>query len=216
MMRHLRTALAMGLIFITPTITATSASAQEVKITPEMAAKSLILNGKQMVIERNQNTGNRLDNEFTKTSRPCPPFCIHPISAGPGVDTVGEIEVIDFLEKSVSRGAGLLIDSRMPEWYRKGTIPGSVNVPFATLEPTNPYRDEILKALGANKRGKSWDFSGVKELMLFCNGPWCDQSPRAIRNLTKVGYPPEKIKYYRGGMQLWLLLGLTVHAPSAG
>ncbi|MDU8929396.1 rhodanese-like domain-containing protein [Alisedimentitalea sp. MJ-SS2] len=182
-------------------------------ITPDMASHSINLNGERVVIERIQDTSHRLSNDFTKTSRPCPPFCIHPISAAPGVDTIGEIEVMEFLENTVATGQGLLIDSRVPSWYQKGTIPGAVNVPFSTLEASNPYRDEILKALGARQTTTGWDFSNALDLAMFCNGPWCDQSPRAIRNLTQAGYPAEKIKYYRGGMQLWLLLGLTVRHP---
>lgn len=209
MLRRLRLATLALLTLAMP------ATAQDVKITPDTASRSIVLNGQELVIERIQDTSHRIAPDFAKTSRPCPPFCIHPISAAPGVETVGEIEVMDFLENSVARGQGLLIDSRVPAWYQKGTIPGAVNVPFSTLEATNPYRDEILKALGARPLGNGWDFSKALELTMFCNGPWCDQSPRAIRNLTGAGYPAEKIKYYRGGMQLWMLLGLTVRHPTS-
>jgi rhodanese-related sulfurtransferase len=188
---------------------------EEVNITPEVAATTIEINGEVIRIGRIQDTGHRLEGEFTKTSRPCPPFCISPMETAPGVETVGEIEVIAFLENEVAGGQGLLIDSRVPDWFAKGTIPGAVNVPFATLEPTNPYRDEILKALGATQVGGAWDFSGAMALTLFCNGPWCDQSPRAIRSLLSAGYPAEKIRYYRGGMQLWLLLGLTTKSPAS-
>ena len=191
------------------------ATAQEVKITPDVASATIQINGEIIQIGRIQDTGNRLEGEFTKTSRPCPPFCISPMAAAPGVATVGEVEVISFLENEVAGGEGLLIDSRVPDWFAKGTIPGAVNVPFATLEPTNPYRDEILKALGATQAGGAWDYSGAMKLTLFCNGPWCDQSPRAIRSLLSAGYPAEKIRYYRGGMQLWLLLGLTTKSPAS-
>jgi rhodanese-related sulfurtransferase len=209
MLHKMRRAFAVGLCLL-----AAPALAQDVKITPDAAYRSIWVNGENIVIERIQDTSHRLETEFTKTSRPCPPFCIHPISAGKGVTTVGEIEVLDFLETKVSKGSGLLIDSRLPEWFAKGTIPGAVNVPFSTLEPENPYRDQILEALGARRLGSRWDFSDALDLLMFCNGPWCDQSPRAIRNLTDAGYPPEKIQYYRGGMQLWLLLGLTVKVPA--
>ena len=187
--------------------------AEDVRITADIAAKQIVVNGQTINIGRIQDKANMLTGEFTKTSRACPPFCIHPISAGAGVETLGEIELLAFLENNVAQGTGLLIDSRVPEWFAKGTIPGAVNVPFTTLEPTNPYRDEILKALGGVKTASGWDFSAALDLAMFCNGPWCDQSPRAIRNLTEAGYPPEKLRYYRGGMQLWLLLGLSVQTP---
>ncbi|MDQ7069990.1 MAG: rhodanese-like domain-containing protein [Rhodobacterales bacterium] len=186
-------------------------SAQNVRITSEMLSQEMTLNNEKVVIERIQDTGNLLQGDFTKTSRPCPPFCIHPISAAPGVRTVGELEVIDFLKAEVAEGKGLLIDARLPVMFEKGSIPGAVNIPFSTLNPDNPFRDEILLALGARPAGGDWDYSNAMKLSLFCNGPWCDQSSRAIRYLTAAGYPSEKLSYYRGGMQLWMLLGLTVN-----
>ena len=194
-------------------ILAGAASAQDVRITPDMPRAEFTIRGEQVVIERIQDLDNTITGGFAKTSRQCPPFCIHAMSAGPGVETVGELELIAFLADHVEPGTGLLIDSRLPEFYVQGTIPGSVNLPFSTMEATNPYRDEILSALGGQKSGDTWDFSGAMELLAFCNGPWCDQSPRMIRNMLEVGYPAEKLRYYRGGMQMWLLLGLSVNVP---
>lgn len=212
-MRSLRHAIFASAIL---TCFAAPALAQEVRITPEDSTRTIALpNGRTLTIQRDQDQAAQLTGEFTKTSRACPPFCVQPASAAPGVETMGELEVMDFLEHKVATGQGLLIDSRLPEWYAKGTIPGAVNVPFTTLEASNPYRDEILKALGARQNGGAWDFSGAMELALFCNGPWCSQSPHAIQALTQAGYPPEKLHYYRGGMQLWLLLGLTVDKPTS-
>ena len=59
------------------------------------------------------------------------------------------------------------------------------------------------------------DFTNAINLALFCNGPWCDQSPRAIKGLINAGYPPEKIQYYRGGMQAWKSFGLTTVLPTS-
>ena len=44
---------------------------------------------------------------------------------------------------------------------------------------------------------------------MFCNGMWCGQSPNNIRTLLRFGYPADKIKWYRGGMQNWSNLGFT-------
>ncbi len=195
-------------------ILVSAAWADEVRLTPEDATRSVTIAGETLTIARNQDPNHVIDPEFARTSRPCPPFCIQPISVSAGVETLGELELISFLEDYVAPGRGLLIDSRVPAWFAKGTIPGAVNVPFNTLDPENPYRDEILKALGARGSGSGWDFSDALHLLMFCNGPWCEQSPTAIRNLVAVGYPPEKLHYYRGGMQNWLLLGLTVKNPN--
>ena len=186
------------------------ASARDVNITQDMEVAEVNINGNQVVIERIQDKNNRLDNDFAKTSRKCPPFCIHPMKAAENVETVGELELINFLREDVAAGRGLLVDARIPAWYEKGAIPGAVNIPFTLLSADdNPYLEDILTALGAVNRGGIWYFAKAKNLMLYCNGPWCDQSPRAIKGLLKAGYPAEKLFYYRGGMQNWQLLGLT-------
>jgi len=33
--------------------------------------------------------------------------------------------------------------------------------------------------------------------------------------LLKIGYPAKKMRYYRGGMQDWMILGLTVVVPGS-
>ncbi len=193
-------------------------------------------NGQVIKIQRIQDTKHTISGFFARTSHPCPPHCIEPIQIDPRVKTVGEKELFDFLENDVVIGTGALIDARIPAWNEKGTIPGSINIPFTVFKlPTSDRK--LLKALhqlGVRKRGKvgtvtrslekigllsgsqktdDWDFSQAKKLVLFCNGPWCGQSPRAIRALLKLGYPPEKLAYYRGGMQMWQLYGLTTIVP---
>lgn len=193
----------------------TGAAAQSVKITEEMAEARFAIGAQSFAISRIQDSNHAVSGEYAKTSRDCPPFCIQPMSAGDGVETVGELEVISFLQNQVSNGTGLLIDARVPDWYAKGTIPGAVNVPFSTLGPESGYQSQILQALGASESGGGLDFSNALELTIFCNGPWCGQSHHAIAALTEAGYPPEKIKYYRGGVQNWLLLGLTIDMPQS-
>ncbi|HHC73687.1 MAG TPA: rhodanese-like domain-containing protein [Thiothrix sp.] len=166
-------------------------------------------------MERIQDQKHKITNSFAKTSRVCPPFCVHPIELGDNVKTVGEIEVLKFLDNQVKNNKGLLVDARMPQWHEKGTIPGSVNIPFTILAKgiDNPHTQKILKLLGAKEKEGKWEFKDTRELILYCNGMWCGQSPLAIKNLTKIGYPPEKLMWYRGGMQAWQLLGLTTVSP---
>ena len=192
--------------------------------------------GRSVKVERVQDPSYELRGYFSKTSRKCPPFCIGRMSVDPRVDTVGEIEVFDFMENQLRDDKGVIIDARTPSWHAKGTIPGSVNIPFTVLSKSadDPEMVEQLKAFGVKPRGDvglmtkkleewgvmdaelkndKWDFSQCKELLLWCNGPACGQSPRAIQGLLAAGYPPEKLKYYRGGMQLWQLFGLTTIVP---
>jgi len=192
-----------------------AAVAQPVGLTGATLRKEINLGSQIVVIERNQDNAAIITQEFARTSRACPPFCIAPMVAAPGVATLGELEVIAFLEEKVARGQGVLMDSRLPDFYQKGAIPGAVNVPFTALDAANPYRDAILEALGAARTAAGWDFSAAQELALYCNGPWCEQSPRAIAHLLDAGYPPSKLHYYRGGMQDWLILGLSTVLPPA-
>jgi rhodanese-related sulfurtransferase len=190
--------------------------AQDVWITPDLPFVELEINNEFMVIERNPDNNAVIPAAFAKTSRPCPPFCIHPMVVADGVETIGELELMDFLEKEVQSGTGILVDARTPRFYKAGTIPGSLNLPFNLLstDESNPFLEPILTQLGGEKQSDgSWSFANAKTLALFCNGPWCGQSPRAIRNLMSVGFPADKLKYYRGGMQNWLMLGLTVVIP---
>lgn len=177
--------------------------ALEVNLAENLPYLDIKYEGRLVRIQRIQDTSNRLDNSFSKTSRPCPPFCISPMKAGVGVETAGELELLGFLVTKVQTHRGLLVDARLPEWYRKGIIPGSVNIPWTILAagPDNPHTARILKALDATEESGKWDFRSALELLLFCNGPWCDQSPRAIQNLLSLGYPPGKLHYYRGGME---------------
>jgi len=192
--------------------------AQGVWITPDTPFVELELNNAFLVIERNPDSDAVIPAAFAKTSRACPPFCIQPLAVADGVETIGELELLDFLENVAQAGNGLLIDARTPNFFQAGTIPGSINLPFnlLTADETNPFLEPILTQLGGVKLASGgWDFANATTLALFCNGPWCGQSPRAIRNLLSVGYPADKLKYYRGGMQNWLMLGLSVVVPES-
>lgn len=198
---------------------AVSASANagdlKVKITKDMASVDVIHNGKSVTIKRNQDSKNEVDKRYAKTSRNCPPFCINPINLAPGVETIGEVEIIDYIKKMSNGDKSILvIDSRTPDWVQKGTIPGAVNIPWTALHPAkgaSPLEiGEIMsEKFGAKEMEGLWDYSNAKTLVMFCNGMWCGQSPNNIRTLLKFGYPAHKLKWYRGGMQNWENLGLT-------
>ena len=241
----LSTAVLMTLVLVAGWVAANKATADELQIgeskdfIPLMNGKPylhVIHEGRSVKVQRVQDPNYELKGYFAKTARKCPPFCIQPITPSAGVQAIGEVELFDFMETRLRDGSGLLIDARTESWFRKGTIPGSVNYPFAlfTKQPDDPDLAEVLKSLGAKPRGEigaieglmeewglsekgqktnTWDFTDAKELVLWCNGPACGQSPRAIRGLVEIGYPPAKLKYYRGGMQMWQLWGLTTVVP---
>jgi len=179
-----------------------------------------IVKGVQSIagITRNQNSKNTVDPAFAKTSRPCPPFCIQPTApfAPAAVETVSELDMIH-AARDVAGGdtSMLVVDARTPGWVKKGTIPHAVNVPFTKLNSKALAKDPmaVVDVLTGNFGVKDMDgvlnYDNAKTLYLFCNGSWCGQSPASIRALLTMGYPENKIKYYRGGMNDWKLLGLT-------
>lgn len=188
--------------------------ALEVNITADQPSVQVLHNGQKVTIMRNQNQDNSINPAFARTSRKCPPFCIQPIELAPGVRTIGELEMLHYLKKmSDGDKSVLVVDSRTPDSVEKGSIPGSVNIPTDRLDSgkTDPVtvREIMEKQFGAKYRNGAWDFSKARTLVLFCNGPWCGQSPANIKGLLKFGYPAHKLIWYRGGMQDWEAMGLT-------
>ena len=196
-----------------------TASALDVNLTPELPSVDVMSDGQKVTIMRNQNQNNTINPDFAKTSRKCPPFCIQPAVLAPGVETIGELEIIHYL-KTMSDGDKtiIVVDSRTPDWVEKGTIPGAINIPWDKLNigKSDPITvQEILeKNLGVKNQDGFYMFDNAKTVVMFCNGPWCGQSPTNIKGLLKIGYPANKIKWYRGGMQDWEVLGLTTVKPA--
>jgi rhodanese-related sulfurtransferase len=207
----------------------------EIKLTKDKSYLHVIHEGQSVKVRRVQDPDYALKGYYAKTARKCPPFCLQSMQVDPGVATIGEVELFEFMETKLRDDHGVLIDARSPEWFKRGTIPGSINMPFTVLSKAGTLEnDTALKRFGARLRGEvsvfsrkleeigiingeakteKWDFTHAKELVLWCNGPECEQSPRAIKGLLNVGYPARKIFYYRGGMQMWQLWGLTTVVP---
>jgi len=197
----------------------TPAPALEVNISADLASVDVMHHGRMVTIMRNQNPDNSINPEYAKTARKCPPFCIQPSALAPGVKTIAELEVLHFLKKISDGDASMLvIDSRTKAWVEKGIIPGTVNIPWDSLDigKSDPVavQDILENQLGVKRREGFLDFDNARTLVLFCNGSWCGQSPTTIKGLLKIGYPAHKILWYRGGMQDWESLGLTTLKPA--
>jgi rhodanese-related sulfurtransferase len=177
---------------------------KEVRIAPDLPEVQIETPDGVVALRRDPDTEAELTGDFARTSRPCPPFCIQPMTPAEGVTTVGELELIELLQDPETT----VIDSRTWEWFSDGTIPGAVHMPWTGI-------NERLDELGCEIGFDGWECEDARKVALFCNGPWCGQSPTAIRAMIQAGYPAERISYYRGGMQLWRLLGLTVVRPGS-
>lgn len=192
----------MRIIALAAAIAAAPAFADGVNITPDTPSVTVETLSGQVEISRIQDTDHVVTGEWARTSRPCPEFCIQPMSPAEGVTTIGELELLAALQDPEVT----VVDSRTPDWYAGGTIPGALNMPYTEMT-------DRLGELGCELDFEGWDCTNARKVALFCNGLWCGQSPEAIRRMIEEGYPAERISYYRGGMQSWRVLGLTVTQP---
>jgi len=169
----------------------------------------LNLNGEKFTIKRVQKAGNKIHKLYETTHR----GIIQPMIMAKGVETIGEIEFIKYMQKAQNDKNILIVDARTPDWYERLRIPGSVNIPYSDFYDKEDA-ESILEDFGAVKKNGKWDFTNAKTIVAYCNGFWCGQTPAMFKNLKysllKMGYPASKLKYYRGGMQDWTALGLTV------
>jgi rhodanese-related sulfurtransferase len=110
---------------------------------------------------------------------------LQPVQPVEGIRTVGELELTEL----VSNGAAL-IDTRVEGSVGGSTIPGAVNIPH----------DDI------SRRADELDRGNVS--IMFCNGPQCPQTPDALRSLQELGFPLDRLAYYRGGMHDWVSLAM--------
>ena len=145
----------------------------------------------------------------TPTALSCPPFCIQPIKIK-NIETVGELEVLEFIKEVKRKRDGLLIDVRKNSKYNEETIPSAINLPYEMLTEASPYQKEVLKTLGAKKIKKGWFFKNPQKLLIFGESSFSPEASKAVKKLIKLGYPTNKILYYRGGILSWKAAGLTL------
>lgn len=176
------------------------AGADGLSITPDLADLSVTIKGETLAIAR----------AGADPTLQCPPDCVQPMQAAPGGQTLGALEVIGFLRAKVATDAGRVLDVRLPAEFAAAHLPGAINVPLATLAAENPYRDDILQALGASKTAAGLDFSAAPLLVIYASGPGNDLAANGVRALVEAGYPVDKVMYFRGGLQEWQQFGLTV------
>lgn len=191
------------------------AADKPVGITADQPYLDVIHEGRLFRIQRDPANDAEIDPDYALTSRPCPPFCVQPMHLAPGVETIGELELLEYLKRITRRDAGVLvIDSREEDWLvRSGIIPGAIHLPWQKLHPAHADPNAIAEILelqfGAARVGPMWNFENARTLVFYCNGIWCGQSPTNIKQLLALGYPAHKLKWYRGGMQSWKTLGLS-------
>jgi len=143
-----------------------------VKINKDISHVYTTDSGKKIKVERIQDTKNRLTDDYSKTSRPCPPFCIQPTKIDPEINNFEELELLNFMQHQVKEHTGVIIDARLKSWYELETIPSAVNIPFPIMQNASKEKAKrifMLLGMTIDPDGK-WNFSKAKELVIFCNG----------------------------------------------
>ena len=140
---------------------------------------------------------------------------VQPIKIDKDIETVGEIEVLKFLQlMDFEPEKYIIVDGRSEKWFQKISIPHAVNIPYLRIKYIDDYPydiDQVLKPLNVKKGKKNGlDFTNAKNVIVYCNGSWCTQSALMIRALAKLGYPKKNLFWYRGGLQDWIGAGFTV------
>ncbi len=202
--------------FVATSSFAGEGSSKFVPMMPGVKSIEMNLNGEKFTLMRNQSKESKITPLYETTFRGTP----QPMILAKGVETVGEVEFIELMKKAQTDENIAIIDSRKPGWFARLRIPGAINVPFTNFKEKESAIESMEDEMGVvQKKDGTLDFSKAKTLALYCNGYWCGQTPGMVKNakysLLKMGYPAEKIKYYRGGMQAWTSLGFTVVGDAA-
>jgi rhodanese-related sulfurtransferase len=163
--------------------------------------------GKAIKVHRIQDTKHKITGEYARIDRPGK--FIQPISMHKDIQTVGEVEILHFMQNKINKKQGLLIDLRPKAMYKKGSIPSAVNIP-ARVKDDAVKIEKVLRIFGAtrNKNG-TLNTDNALDIAFYCNGLWCHKSADFIQEFLELGYPAEKMLYYRGGFQMWKILGFT-------
>ena len=138
---------------------------------------------------------------ITRTLTACAPVkgFLQPLIPLPGVRPVAEIEVLHALNDPDT----MVIDMRDEDEPLEATIPNSYHIPFNELE-------DRMDEMGCTRQSKGkWNCAKARQIVAFCNGPVCPQSPVGIASMVRAGFPVTHISYYRGGMMDWEAVGLT-------
>ena len=183
-MLRLTGALAASLCLLGGTVTAQSASKE--------AKASFIFNGERVNIARDNPEIARFAVRFASSGDACGAPCIAPMIVADGVRTLGETDVLAFLMDEVANNKGLMVDARMPADRASGHIPGTVSLPYATLDAKNEFKNDILRALGAREFDGIFNFTDARKLLVYDKGPSTDDAGQLVQNLLDEGYPAEK------------------------
>ena len=105
---------------------------------------------------------------------------------------------IDSWDLKVAIDAGekiTIVDTRSPEAFQRGHLPGAVNLPHRTISTSTT---------------RSLDMSTL--IVSYCDGIGCNASTKGAMKLTELGF---RVKELIGGMDWWKRDGYEIHKGSS-
>lgn len=105
----------------------------------------------------------------------------------------GEIDAAYVLEL-VEAGEAFIIDARPAADYKKGHIPGAINVPY----------DQMADYVATVMTLMAYD----AQIVCYCNGPDCDFSDQVATELGILGYT--NVTVFTGGWEHWEAAGYEI------
>jgi rhodanese-related sulfurtransferase len=112
-----------------------------------------------------------------------------------GVETISRLE----LKWKLDRAEPFVLIETLPEEdYRRGHLPGAINVPPARIA-------EIVPELVPDR---------ATEIVVYCSASECSASAEAARELAALGY--ESVRAYEGGKKDWIEHALPMEAGLVG
>ena len=100
------------------------------------------------------------------------------------------------LNEALGRGDRIhLVDTRSPEAYARGHIPGALNIPHRTMSAaTTEHLDK------------------ESLIVTYCDGIRCNGSTKGALNMVRLGF---RVKELIGGIDCWRYEGHEVHGSEA-
>ncbi|UTJ07217.1 rhodanese-like domain-containing protein [Arcobacter roscoffensis] len=132
------------------------------------------------------------------------------------IKNLGENELMHFIYSKSTKNPDkyILVDSRNKAWFDFATIPSAVNIYYDDLKYDFDFEEDFYRAyktLGVKViDDDKFDFTNAKTAVFFCNGAWCPLSSKSIRHLINIGYPKDKLLWYRGGVHAWSMVALPL------
>ncbi len=112
-----------------------------------------------------------------------------------------DLQTIDYarfveLRQASEQEPVVVIDVRPAEDYRRGHIPGAINIPLPNLDKRDPR------------------LSAATRLIVYASGSSSPLSPAAAKKLIAIGYTG--VYDFRGGTQLWRAKGGELVTEAGG